>query len=35
MEKHQVISNPDLSDVLAVDNWARQIAGETVSKSLN
>lgn len=35
MEKHQVISNPNLDDVLAVDNWARQIAGETVRKSLN
>lgn len=35
MEKHQVISNPNLDDVLAADNWAREIAGEMVRKSLN
>jgi 1-deoxy-D-xylulose 5-phosphate reductoisomerase (EC 1.1.1.267) len=26
MEKHSVISNPDLGDVLAVDAWARAVA---------
>lgn len=34
MEKHQVISNPNLDDVLTVDNWAREIAGEMVHKYL-
>jgi 1-deoxy-D-xylulose-5-phosphate reductoisomerase len=28
MEKHQLISNPDLDEVLAVDAWAREIARE-------
>ncbi|WP_420797532.1 1-deoxy-D-xylulose-5-phosphate reductoisomerase [Acetobacterium fimetarium] len=29
MEKHQVIANPTLEDVLAADAWAREIAMET------
>lgn len=29
MEKHQVIANPTLDDVLAADAWAREIAMET------
>ena len=28
MEKHQLITNPSLNDVLAVDSWAREIARE-------
>jgi len=34
MEKHQVITNPGLDDVLASDAWARAIAGKLI-KTLN
>ena len=30
LNKHKIIKNPSLEDILAVDNWARQIAKEMI-----
>jgi 1-deoxy-D-xylulose-5-phosphate reductoisomerase len=35
MEKHPVVSNPELSDILAADQWARRCAQEVIEELEN
>lgn len=35
MQKHSTVSNPDLSTILEIDQWARIICTELVSKEVN
>jgi len=35
MEKHPVVTNPELSDILAADQWARGYAKEVIEEQIN
>jgi 1-deoxy-D-xylulose-5-phosphate reductoisomerase len=35
MEKHPVVSNPGLSDILAADQWARGVAQDVIKELIN